>query len=96
MRTKRRGPIANACILRAIRALIHDPDWAPEAVVDIIERQEGYPLSQLDLLATYAPISIWRRSESVELQTWPTGARIFDAIRARTSAHNPGSDRHLL
>jgi hypothetical protein len=78
MRTKRRGDLANACALRAIRRLIGDPDWAPEAVVDQIEQQQGYPLCQLDLLAVYAPVCIWLRSDCAELETWQTGARIFD------------------
>lgn len=78
MRTKQRDDLANACALRAIRRLIHDSDWAPEVVVDLVKQRQGYPLSQLDLLAVYAPVRIWRRSDSAELETWQTGARVFD------------------
>jgi len=79
MRTKRRTPLENACLLRAVRALIGDPDWGPEAVVALIEHQQSYPLARLDLLAQYAPLLLWRRSEAIELEKRPDGARIWDA-----------------
>ena len=89
MRSQRRGQIANACVLRAIRIVSHDSDWAPAAVVDLIEQYQGYPLAALDLLADYAPLVIWRQTDSVEIETWANGAKIADASgREQTLAAN--------
>ena len=79
MRTKYQSLLENACLLRAVRALIGDPDWGPEAVLALIEHQQGYPLTKLDVLTEYAPLLLWRRSDAVELETRPDGARIWDA-----------------
>ena len=78
MRTKHQSLLENACLLRAVRALIGDPDWGPEAVLALIEHQQGYPLTKLDVLTEYAPLLLWRRSDAVELETRPDGARIWD------------------
>ena len=79
MRTRRRGFIHNACVLRAVRILINDPHWAPAAVVDLTELHRGYPLSALDLLTEYAPLLIWRQEDGVEIKTWENEAEISDA-----------------
>ena len=79
MRTKHQSLLENACLLRAVRALLDDPNWGPEAVLALIEHQQGYPLTKLDLLTEYAPLLLWRRSDAVELETRPDGARIWDA-----------------
>ena len=79
MRTKYQSLLENACLLRAVRALIGDPDWGPEAVLALIEHHQGYPLPKLDLLAQYAPLLLWRRSDAVEVETGPHGLRIWDA-----------------
>ena len=78
MRTQRRGFIPNTCVLRAVRTLTNDPNWAPAAVVDLIELHQGYPLRALDLLADYAPLLIWRRADGVELEIWGDRARIVN------------------
>ena len=79
VRTKHQSLLENACLLRAVRALLDDPKWGPEAVLALIEHQQGYPLTKLDLLTEYAPLLLWRRSDAVELETRPDGARIWDA-----------------
>lgn len=62
-------------LVAAMRELLQDTTWFPKVVQSLVVLHDGYPLQQLPMLETVAPVQTWQMFALVET---PTGFQIAD------------------
>lgn len=57
--------IPNACVIFALRKLLEDPTWGPDAIVEKILRHDGFPSEDNKILEQYAPVQVWDERSTI-------------------------------
>jgi len=57
--------LENACIIVAMRELLEDPDWLPEAIARVVAMYDGLPGDKAYMLERCAPVRVIRSGQMV-------------------------------